>query len=460
MTDRELEMRVQQAFDAAAPDIFDSVMAECSAPRGKVVALTKSRKKKSGFAKRLLLIAAVMALLICAAAGGAYVSGQENAVASVVTLDVNPSVELRLNARDKVVDAAALNGDGQAILSNLELRGEKLSAALADVIGSMRDNGYLTPEKNSVLVTVDNSDTAKAEALQQRIDTAMAKVMETADFDGAVISQVLQKTDEVTELARSLAISPGKSQFVSAISAASGESVEELAKLNISDLNLLRTLKNLDIENIVACGTAGAADYISEGTAALEALKAAGAEDGALPDVNVDVDVADGELVYNVSFSFGGYDYNYEVSPNSGSIKNCVRQFADDMEALAESFADGWENWGEAQGDSWEDWGEATGDAWEAWGEAQGDAWENWGENYADAWEAWAENYADEWETWAEQHPDEWKKLIEQYPEKWEAWAKQHSDEWNSWLSGNADSLGELGEFLRSWTSLFNKWWN
>ena len=328
------------------------------------------------------------------------------------------------------------------------------------MIGSMRDNGYLTPEKNSVLVTVDNSDTAKAEALQQRIDTAMAKVMETADFDGAVISQVLQKTYEVTELARSLAISPGKSQFVSAISAASGESVEELAKLNISDLNLLRTLKNLELENIVACGTAGAADYISEGTAALEALKAAGAEDGALPDVDVDVDVADGELVYNVSFSFGGYDYNYEVSPNSGSIKNCVRQFADDMEALAESFADGWENWGEAQGDSWEDWGEATGDAWEAWGEAQGDAWENWGENYADAWEAWAENYADEWEAWAEQHPDEWKKLIEQYPEKWEAWAKQHSDEWNSWLSGNADSLGELGEFLRSWTSLFNKWWN
>ncbi len=85
----------------------------------------------------------------------------------------------------------------------------------------------------------------------------------------------------------------------------------------------------------------------------------------------------------------------------AASIKNCVRQFTDDMEALAESFADGWENWGEAQGDSWEDWGEATGDAWEAWGEAQGDAWENWGDNYADAWEAWAENYADEWETWA-----------------------------------------------------------
>ena len=54
MTDRELEMRVQQAFDAAAPEIFDSVMAECSAPRGKVVALTKSRKKKSPLLTGLL----------------------------------------------------------------------------------------------------------------------------------------------------------------------------------------------------------------------------------------------------------------------------------------------------------------------------------------------------------------------------------------------------------------------
>ena len=34
MTDRELEMRVQQAFDAAAADIFETVLADRSAPRG------------------------------------------------------------------------------------------------------------------------------------------------------------------------------------------------------------------------------------------------------------------------------------------------------------------------------------------------------------------------------------------------------------------------------------------
>ncbi len=447
MTDRELEMRVQQAFDAAAPDIFDSVMADCDGAKGKVVALAKGKTKKRGWTRRVLSIAAMLVLLICAAAGGAYMNTQANLVTSVVTLDVNPSIELRLNSHNKIVDAAALNGDGQTILDGLELRGEKLDKALDEVVGSMRDKGYLTETKNSVLVTVDSADKTKAEALRGRIDKAMEKVMETADFDGAVISQVLEETDDITELARSLAISPGKMQFVSAISENGGYSVEELAKLNISDLNLLRTLKNINIGDIASVGSAGGC--ISEGSAAVEALKAAGVSGDVLPDVDVDVDVKDGELIYNISFSFGGYDYSYEVSPTGGSIKNCARQFADDIEQLAENYADGWASWGES-----------TGDAWEAWGEAQGEAWESWGESYGDAWEEWAENYSDQWEQWAEQHPDEWKKLIEQYPEKWEAWAKDHADEWNAWLEGNAESLGELGRFLRSWTSLFNKWWN
>ena len=119
MTDRELEMRCRQAFDAAAPDIFDSVMAECSAPQGKVVALTKSRKKKSGFAKRLLSIAAVMAAADLSLPPVARMStDRENAVASVVTLDVNPSVGSAAQRSRQVVDAAALNGDGQAILKS------------------------------------------------------------------------------------------------------------------------------------------------------------------------------------------------------------------------------------------------------------------------------------------------------------------------------------------------------
>ena len=57
-------------------------------------------------------------------------------------------------------------------------------------------------------------------------------------------------------------------------------------------MRALRTLKHLDIENIVACGTAGAADYISEGTAALEALKAAMEDDGAVEKLYRAMDVS------------------------------------------------------------------------------------------------------------------------------------------------------------------------
>lgn len=453
MTDRELEKRVQQAFDAAAPDIFSSVMADCDGSSGRVVALAKGKRKKNGWARRAIAVAAMLTLLICAAAGGAYINGKANVVCSVVTLDVNPSIELCLNSCDKIVEASALNGDGQAVLDGLRLRGEKLDEALDSVVEAMRCKGYLTEEKNSVLITVENSDTEKAEALQGRIDAEMEKIMDAADFNGAIVSQVLEKTEELTELARSLAISPGKTRFVKAISESTGYDVEELARLNISDLNLLRTLENVDVANSAVLGGASG---MSEGSAAVQALKAAGISGDMLPEVEVKLDVENGELVYNVSFSVGDYDYHYELSPNSGSIKNCVRQMTEDAKQLADDM----EKWGKAQGESWETWGKKTGDEWEAWGEAQGEAWESWGENYADEWEAWAKNYADEWQTWAKQHPEEWKRLIEQHPEQWEAWAKERADEWNAWLEGNADSLGELGRFLRSWTSLFNKWWS
>ena len=446
MTDKELEAKVKQAFDAAAPNVFDDVLADCDGAKSKVVALAKGRSKKRSPIRRVLAVAAMLALLICAAAGGAYANTQANLPVSIVTVDVNPSIELKLNSRDKVLDAAALNGDGQNVLDGLELRGEKLDAALQELVDALHEDGYLSGEKNSVLITVENSDAAQAEKLRDRVDEVMEKAMDTADFNGTVISQVLEKTEELTEKAKELAISPGKLQLVSEISRGSGYSPEELAALNISDLNLLRLIKNIDIGDIDVSG----GDNVPARAvrAAAEVLETADIGDE-LPDVSIDADVKNGGLVCSIGFSFAGRDYSYELSPDDGSIESCARQIAADLEALCESYADEWESWGES-----------TGNAWEAWGEAQGEAWENWGEGYADAWEAWAENYADQWEEWAEQHPDEWKSLIEQYPEKWEAWAKEHSDEWNTWLESNADSLGELGRFLKSWTSLFKKWWS
>lgn len=71
-----------------------------------------ARKNNHTWAKRFGGIAAAFVLLVgCAAGYGSY--RQNHAVDSVVSLDVNPSVEIQVNRKDQVLEVAPLNEDGQ-----------------------------------------------------------------------------------------------------------------------------------------------------------------------------------------------------------------------------------------------------------------------------------------------------------------------------------------------------------
>lgn len=52
-------------------------------------------------------------------------------------MDVNPSVELKLNAKSRVISAIALNRDGEEILEGLKLKGADADAAINALIGSL-----------------------------------------------------------------------------------------------------------------------------------------------------------------------------------------------------------------------------------------------------------------------------------------------------------------------------------
>lgn len=62
---------------------------------------------------------------------------QSHLVRSIVSVDVNPSVELKLNAKSRVISAIALNRDGEEILEGLKLKGADADAAINALIGSL-----------------------------------------------------------------------------------------------------------------------------------------------------------------------------------------------------------------------------------------------------------------------------------------------------------------------------------
>ena len=86
MTNEKMEQRLAAALEKTAPDDVNGVLSRCEERKGTVIPMTT---KKTANRKWTSLIAACLAVMLL---GGGLFYQRANAVASVVSLDVNPSI--------------------------------------------------------------------------------------------------------------------------------------------------------------------------------------------------------------------------------------------------------------------------------------------------------------------------------------------------------------------------------
>ena len=111
MTNEKMEQRLASALEKTAPDDVSGVLSRCEARKGTVIPMTT---KKTVNRKWTTLVAACLAvMLLC---GGGVFYQQAHAVASVVSLDVNPSIELKVSRNEKVLACVPLNEDAKPFL--------------------------------------------------------------------------------------------------------------------------------------------------------------------------------------------------------------------------------------------------------------------------------------------------------------------------------------------------------
>ncbi|MCL5982695.1 MAG: hypothetical protein M1571_09345 [Firmicutes bacterium] len=72
------------------------------------------------------------------------------AVASL-TLQVNPGITMTISARNKVLDAEALDAPGEALLTRLDVAGKEVPEVLRLMAGALREAGLLAPERRIVV---------------------------------------------------------------------------------------------------------------------------------------------------------------------------------------------------------------------------------------------------------------------------------------------------------------------
>ncbi len=236
MTNEKMEQRLASALEKTAPDDVSGVLSRCEVRKGTVSSMKANHTIKKKWAT---LVAACLAVILLG--GGGVLYQQANAAASVVSLDVNPSIELRVSRSEKVLACAPLNEDAKAILADMgggaDLKGAKLDVAVNAIVGSLVRNGYLSSISSAIMISVEDKNTARAEKLQRELTDAVDGVLQTSDAKASVLTQTLTQDAAREQQARENSISTGKAALVNRILAINPAlQFDALARLSVEEL--------------------------------------------------------------------------------------------------------------------------------------------------------------------------------------------------------------------------------
>ena len=316
----KIKQKIKRSFSNIVLPNFD--MNDLKKRKGLVYVNEKKTHKKGLF----VTLSVSLAICVCLFLGLTYFNGNMK-VASRIGIDVNPSIELTVNKKEKVLDVIANNSDANIILEGMDLKGSDINVAINALIGSMVKNGYIDELANSILISVDSDNAAESEALRQKI------VAELNDFiasenDIAVITQNITTEDANLKKAQELGISVGKLELIEKLIAKNNlYTYESLKDLSINELNLLL---GDSTENVTTTGSVSEKAYIGKDKALEIAYSDAGVNSSDVTRSKVEMDYDDGVMVYEVEFIHNNREYDYEINATNGTIIERDWEYDDD----------------------------------------------------------------------------------------------------------------------------------
>jgi len=204
VNDRELDMRVREAFDTLeVPDAlrqrtleaYDELAATQVADKPELHVVSSSEagsSRASRKARRARLMSALAACLVLGLAvfgifrvGTASVGSGDSApsaavlpdtaVTAFVDIDINPSIELQLNDSNQVVAVEGVNEDGRSVLAGLALEGLSYEEALSTLTSSEALAPYLNDDA-FVQVSIASDNPGQERALMDASERRLASL--------------------------------------------------------------------------------------------------------------------------------------------------------------------------------------------------------------------------------------------------------------------------------------------
>ena len=142
--------------------------------------------------KRRLVAAALSLVLVLSGAGIWFVPSTSIAV------DINPSVELKVNALDRVISLEGKNADGLRVVQDLDVTGMPYDDAMQRILLSNGLKPYLDKGSTITITVTGGGSDAHAEQILSKV---LCRAYNIAEKDNVLYCQVDKETQRAAEKA-------------------------------------------------------------------------------------------------------------------------------------------------------------------------------------------------------------------------------------------------------------------
>lgn len=186
--------------------------------------------------KRIIAFITVVVIIIVGIIG--FISFNNRTV-TIITLDINPSIELRLDKKQRVKKAIPLNEDGKDII-NSNIKGKSLDKSLNIIAQNLIDKDYVKGKEPLDIILYSKSSITNNKEFKKKLTEVFTE--KSINPNIIVIKNI---SNEDKKLAQKYDISPAKAAYINTIIKNNKNiSAKNLVNRSVNELNETKTTGN------------------------------------------------------------------------------------------------------------------------------------------------------------------------------------------------------------------------
>lgn len=190
-------------------------------------------------AGRSAIVAAVVFCLVLFASFNGKLGSPE--VVAYVSMDINPSIEMGIDAEENVLELRGLNGDGEALIEAVDFKGKKLETVTGAILDKAEQSALAKGEAEIIIASTSVkegtkvSDAVLAEKVRQQVTKHIAQTHPTQVSSYHVAAMAAPQ--EVRAEADKNGVSMGKyAVYLNAKNSGTPVTIDELKKNSVKNI--------------------------------------------------------------------------------------------------------------------------------------------------------------------------------------------------------------------------------